>query len=241
MVTPPKRLGRLVFYFSLPLLIIAVLHDPILTAYANWLAPSAESPEADIAVVVNSSQPRVDAGIQLLQDRKVKALFITAIPPKKLEALIVKHNLPRERVYWGGCSDITTTFDQPLKFLKTVVKDGKSSYRNIVLITNSYHLRRSLWIYRRTLGSDFKIKTFAVTDPREFRYKWWRYDAGRKWVSMETQKIIFYWIYYGLLGNTVTKDIPYHDYFNQKETTSRYSVDPAAYRAWCKGLGDKPI
>lgn len=224
-----KRFNRLALYFSLMLLTILFLHDPILTAYGNWLAPSDKNPEADIAVVVDSSQPRIDTGVRLLLDRKVKSLFISSIPYKRLEELIVKHNLPPEQVYWGGCKEVATTFDQPPTFVNKVLKDAKTPYRSIVLITNSYHLRRSLWTYRRILGSDFEIKTFAVNDPREHRFKWWRYGPSRRWVSSETQKIIFYWIYYGLLGNTTSTDIPYQDFFDQKGT----GYDPQKMLAVC--------
>lgn len=207
--------------------LMLVLSIPILQAYGSWLSPSTANPVADVAVALGDGA-RFEAAVKLLRQGNVQAIYIDSIPKQKLDELIAKHALSPTQVIWGGCL-VPTTFSQAQAFQRASQQVGLHPEK-IVLVSDRYHLRRSQWVFRHILGPDVKIETHA-TSANKFMSKpqWWKYKAARNWVSSETQKLLFYWFYYGLLRNDVTKDIPFQDYFRIEET----SYDPQTQAKLC--------
>jgi uncharacterized SAM-binding protein YcdF (DUF218 family) len=214
--------------------VVAIGHPIVLNQYARWLRPSDLDPSADLAVVVDGSTTRIASAVQLFKENKVKGIYINAIPKKKLDELVEKQNLPSDKIYWGGCL-LFTTFDQPIAF-REGLKRYNLSYRNLVLVSHSYHLRRSLWTYHHILDKispDFKIKTYEVPDKRLVYDEWWKDSFTRNFVGSETQKIVFYWLNYGIFNKTEKKDIAdveFSDVFRKDETT----YDPKKFQELCR-------
>lgn len=201
---------------------IVLTHHPILNAYARWLSPEDTDPSADIAIVLDTYVDRLEEAIKLLKEKKVKALYINAMPRSSFNRVIEKYNLTSERVYWGGCR-IFTTYDQPIAFLEGVERHNILD-RSIVLVSHEHHLRRSLWAYHHILDKSskrFQIKTHRMPDKQIVRESWWLDKYSRDFISSETQKLLFYWMNYGLLNKTEKKDVldvEFQDAFRMDET-----------------------
>ena len=48
----------------------------------------------------------------------------------------------------------------------------------------------------------------------ESHRRWWRDRNQRRWVVRESQKLVFYWLYYGLLGQRRSWDVPVDSVFD---------------------------
>jgi uncharacterized SAM-binding protein YcdF (DUF218 family) len=187
-----------------------LFYQPLLKAYGLWLTPISADPTADIAVSLGEGARRAQA-IDLYQTGQVNAIYVDALPYRDVEAIQQNYHLPDQAILWGGCL-VFTTFEQATAFRDTI--SNAPPPQSLVLVSDPFHLRRSRWTFRRVLGPGIVIKTAAAPElpPAMYRH-WWRHQPARQWVSSETQKILFYWLYYGLLGRNVSKDIPFNDIF----------------------------
>lgn len=211
-----KKTRRKRNYIIYPILSILILfltiHELLLQSYGEWLTPVSEELTSDIAVVLyaNGEEP-LNLAADLLKRGKVKLIYADAIPQKRMNEFISRHNLLPDQVIWGGCV-IPTTFDHAKNF-KNKLEESKFSYSSILIIFKHYQLRRTEWIFRHILGPSTTIKTAATKSEieRHKKYSWWNHPESRFFVSSETQKMMFYYIYYGLLHHQVSKDIEFQD------------------------------
>lgn len=192
---------------------LSVIHVPLLVAYGNWLSPSTIDPTSDIAVALGSINNRLGTAIGLLKGGYVKALYVDDLTQKEFTEAISKHNIPAYKAHWGGESaTVNTTFGEALAFRDTMSRQ-RFSYRQIVIVSNKYHLRRAQWSFQLILPK-VKVKTYAVPESNtNANVYWWQHQNSWRWVVKETQKLGFYWFYYGLLGNRIPKDLSESDLF----------------------------
>jgi uncharacterized SAM-binding protein YcdF (DUF218 family) len=73
--------------------------------------------------------------------------------------------------------------------------DEDDTIHSLLVVSSNYHTRRTLWTFERLFdGTDVKIGVYPI--PRSP-------DDNRRWLlrnGMETVKLGFYWLRYGLLG-----------------------------------------
>ena len=76
------------------------------------------------------------------------------------------------------------------------------------------------------LGKDIQVSAYSTpSSPEIADLEWWKYQAARQQVISETQKLLFYKFYYGLLGK---KDLITHGDLNRvtKGKISQGVADP---------------
>jgi uncharacterized SAM-binding protein YcdF (DUF218 family) len=175
-----------------------IFYKPILISYGNWLSISNPKPFADVAISLGGEN-RLETAINLLANGKVKIIYIDAVGLEYLEDKVRKSGLPSNKFYWGGSTK--NTFDQALTFRRTM-NSASFPYRQVVIVSDRYHLRRSQWAFHQVLGANVEVTTYAtpaneaMSDPH-----WWEHKESRDWVISETKKFIFYSVYYGFLGS----------------------------------------
>ncbi len=179
---------------------IVLFHEPLLISYGQWLSPSNPQPIGDIAVSLgDGGEIRTQTAASLVASGQVKALYADAIDPKHLQEIVARSGLSSSRIYWGG--DPKNTFDEALAFRRTM-NEANFPYHQVVIVSDRYHLRRSQWAFRQILGSNVEITTYStpadevMSDPR-----WWKHQKSRNWVTSETRKLLFYYVYYGLFSS----------------------------------------
>lgn len=182
-----------------------LFQEPLLISYGEWLAPSTPEPTGDVAVALGNGT-RIETAATLLVKGRVKAIYSDSdislnaqSEQETLAQLIAKYKLLPEQIYWGG--KVKNTFDEALAFRSTL-KIAGFKLRQIVIVSERYHLRRAQWAFRQVLEPDITIQTYptpannAMSDPY-----WWHHKQSRDWVESETRKLIFYWLYYGFFGS----------------------------------------
>jgi hypothetical protein len=114
---------------------------------------------------------------------------------------------------------VDTTFAQA-QALAGQLQRTELPHGSLVVVSDAYHLRRSRWVVAHYLGCCFEgpevgLKT-AATVPLslEAHRRWWRDGGQRRWVVRESQKLVFYWLYYGLLGQRRSWDVPVDSVFD---------------------------
>jgi uncharacterized SAM-binding protein YcdF (DUF218 family) len=199
----PRKLLRNTILVSLLILAtsIVLFCKPILIYYGEWLSPSNPQPVADVVISLAGGENRLETAVSLLANGQVKALYTDVIDPHVLQEVVTKNGLPSSNIYWGG--NPKNTFDEALAFSRTM-NSTNFPYHQVVIVSDRYHLRRSLWAFRQVLSSDVKIMTHAtpadevMSDPC-----WWKHQQSRDWVVSETKKSLFYYLYYGLFGSRI--------------------------------------
>jgi len=103
----------------------------------------------------------------------------------------------KEALILGG-TVATSTFDELKAAKKIVLKNG---FKSIIVVTNNYHMRRSLmtaqWIFR---GKGIKIYNATAHSESFPTDRWWLHEEDIKRVTLEWLSIFFYLVYHFALG-----------------------------------------
>lgn len=191
-------LQRVGLSILLPTVIVLVFGEQALIRYGQWLSFSNPAASGDVVVALgDASGTRADTAFELLMHQRAKKFFTTTVPLEKLLIVADRHSPNPSAIYWGGITK--NTFDEALRFRQVMSQYGVS-YRRIILVSDSYHLRRSQWAFQTVLDPSVEVETYAIPSARSANPRWWKNARDRNWVRDETKKIAFYWVYYGLLG-----------------------------------------
>lgn len=211
-----KIFYALLFFF---VLITITQRHKILLEYGKWLSPNEINPSDSIIVSQGAVNGRLDAALRLYVKAPKSYLITVATTEEELAAAIRKHGiLDIERIYMGECIS-KTTLEDANNTLK-VISDENIESRRITVVSDKYVLRRIRWVFRHVLGKDFQVEShFSAAPDKAFEQRiseplWWRNKFSRRLVFSETQKLLFYQIYYGVLGKDESWDIPYTNIFD---------------------------
>lgn len=202
--------------FCISLLIAS--NQYFLLQYGKWLSPENEILKSDIIVSQNAAVGRLATSLNLLKSEKADMLITVAMSRKLLREVMLEEHIDEKiisKIYFGGCYS-PTSFDDALNTLHALEKLGLKN-RKIVVISEKYCLRRMKMIFQHVLGPSFDVKTAATVHPSLAMQKvlsndyWWHDDSITDGVIIESQKIIFYWINYILLGRKTSWDIPVNE------------------------------
>jgi len=104
---------------------------------------------------------------------------------------------PKEALILGR-TVATSTFDE-LKAAKGIVL--KNRFKSIILVTSSYHMKRSLmtarWIFK---DQDIKIYNATAHGESFTPEKWWLREDDIRRISLEWLSTLFYLVYHFALG-----------------------------------------
>ncbi|WP_375165930.1 YdcF family protein [Chelativorans sp.] len=115
------------------------------------LETPAELPEADGIVVLTGGQSRLDAGLDLLKAGKGKRLLISGVNPVA-RADDLRIATGGDRTLFNCCVDIDRVALNTIGNAKESAKwASANTYGSIIVVTNNYHMPRSLLEMRRIL------------------------------------------------------------------------------------------
>jgi len=134
------------------------------THVARLTAP-AEQPAADAIIVLTGGQARIDAAVDLLRDGKGRRLLISGVHPSAR-----KSDLQRAT---GGDADLfACCVDIDHAALDTIGNAEESAkwvtshaYDSVIVVTNNYHMPRSLLELKRMIG-DAELYPHPVVNTR---------------------------------------------------------------------------
>ena len=184
--------------------IATITWKPIATNYGKWLAAGESNPTGDMSVLLSGSNERLETLIGLYDTGNVKAVYYAAGIDEKRSDLVeysnifAKYDIPRQDLYCGEL--VESTFNEAQAFQRKL-EEIKHPVDKIILVSDRYHLRRGVWSFQKILGKDIEIAAYSTpSSPEISDPQWWKHQASRKYVVSETQKMAFYFLYYGLLN-----------------------------------------
>ena len=133
--------------------------------HVSRLSAPADLAGADAIIVLTGGQARIDAAVDLLKSGKGQRLLISGVNPRS--------NLNQIQAATGGdkslfncCVDIDyaalNTIGNAEESAKWV---GNHAYRSVILVTNNYHMPRSLLEMGRLMG-DAELRPYPVVNSR---------------------------------------------------------------------------
>lgn len=214
---------------------LLVLLQPILIEYGKWLSPTSDNLDVDIVIPqgTGTNNDRLDTSIHLYKTGKAKSLLSVAISEKILQENIKQSNLQPSDIYRGKCSD-RTSFDNAVS-TREGLKKFNLNPKSILIVTDKYATRRIQLLFQHVLGPSIDVRVSAAKSSIQGTNEslqdplWWHDETSRGWVISETQKNIFYWFYYKVLGKVDSADVPFEDGF-QWLTDSKTRQDSEHYQ-----------
>ncbi len=167
----------------------------------RFLAVSDNIGDADAIVVLSgeSSGSREETGVRLYREGCANLIIMSGglVGWRTTHASIMKEHavymgVPEENVVVEGRSE--TTYQNAVHTREIVKERGIHS---ILIVTSSYHMKRSLYIFRKVFrGTGVELYWCSSGVPYFTPSGWWRSDKGIKVVGMEYLKFIWYLLRY---------------------------------------------
>lgn len=196
---------RKICILVLSLLFISHFHENILRGYADLFVVDTAQEGADAIIILSgNSETRVAHAVELFESGYSKKILLTDAKPQQLkyrfvqsEKDIAKLILDSENIDYsivksqrvGGA---TSTLDEAYDLANFL---EKSKFTRVIIVTDSYHTRRSLYTFQKVLTSK-DIRTEIQISPaftNKYKvYSWWESEQGLLDFIPEFFKMIIY-------------------------------------------------
>lgn len=124
-----------------------------------------DPPRADAIIVLTGGQFRLDAAIDLLRSGKGRRLLVSGVNPVARDSEL-KAVMGAEDRLFACCIDVDRA---ALDTIGNAAESAKwvqeHAYRSVILVTNNYHMPRSLLEMRRLLGP-IDLRPYPVVNSR---------------------------------------------------------------------------
>jgi uncharacterized SAM-binding protein YcdF (DUF218 family) len=196
-------------FFSLILsgfvLVLLFHYQTFLTGAGRFLSPQGIG-NADVVVVEGTEvigDDAIKSGLKLLSSRNAQRLVVVYQKPERKRIFGWPSNyspfLIRELEEVGLRKDQIIVLEVPEEHPVTITEAkvvlsnlSKSGVRRVILVTEGFHTRRSLWAYKE-VGSSLGIE--IIPYPYFTRYQsenWWQEIYGTKDFFEESLKLFYY-------------------------------------------------
>jgi uncharacterized SAM-binding protein YcdF (DUF218 family) len=161
----------------------------LFSTHVGNLAAPAEPRPADAIIVLTGGSARIDTGVELLKAGKGGRLLISGVNPMAgVEDL--RRATGGDRDLFACCVDIDhaalDTIGNAEESARWVMQHA---FASVILVTNNYHMPRSLMEMRRFLG-DFDLQPYPVVHRRLDRGEWLRRPGALRVLLTEYVKLI---------------------------------------------------
>lgn len=166
-----RPLARIVLWTSALLVLTFTLGFGVFSTHVSaMMAPSALR-GADAIVVLTGGQSRIDAAIDLLRSGKGKRLLISGVHPTAgLDDL--RRATGAEEALFACCVDLDRAAVDTIGNAEESARWVQAhAYSSVILVTNNYHMPRSMLEMRR-VGADVEILPYPVVNARLDRGEW---------------------------------------------------------------------
>ena len=163
-----------------------------------WLDAGQEKVDrADLIICLNGPH-RVAKAAELFKKGTATEILLTVKPsPTPLSRL----GVPKRAIHLAP--DPRTTYEEAMAAREFVDTHPVSS---AVVVSDAYHLARVKWSFENVFeGMGVRLE-FLASKRNWPAATWYQYPRSRYLTASEVSKIVFYWIYHGLLGNKETEE-----------------------------------
>ncbi len=194
------RLLKCLALIALMAAVVFFFHEIALTKAAEMLVKKDEMKPADVIVILAGEQEeRLLHGIRLFrEDWSGKDRIIMAGGPlvwKYTWAALMKEQavslgIPGNKIL---LADKSRTTEEDALYTREILREN--GYKSLILVTSPYHSKRAALIFRRVLGSEYKI----ISAPAEESWfeidEWWKRRRDRSIVLSEFSKYLWLWLF----------------------------------------------
>ena len=161
----------------------------VFASHVSRLDMPAEPRTADAIIVLTGGSARIDTGVELLMAGKGQRLLISGVNPMaRVEDL--RRVTGGDRELFACCVDIDhaalDTIGNAEESAKWVMEH---SFASVILVTNNYHMPRSLMEMRRYLG-ELDLQPYPVVNRRLDRAEWLKRPEAVRVLFTEYVKLI---------------------------------------------------
>ncbi|MFK8115161.1 MAG: YdcF family protein [Rubripirellula sp.] len=172
-----------------------------------------EPAEYDFVMLLNGDyNTRPFAVADLLLKGNAKQVLITSVKDSHrntdnrihhiARSVLVKCGVPDSSIVFVD-SQCGTTFDEANTLSEFMQQQPEST--TFCVVTNTYHTRRSRWIFERVLGDEISRVQFISAPTTAYNASnWWKHEDGFTYYLSELLKSCFYLIRYGSVTGWVT-------------------------------------
>ena len=188
-------LGSLLFIFK----------TPVLEKIGSNLVYQTELVPSDAIVVLAGSPTgnRIEEAVRIFDKGMGKVIVFsgyTYYPGMDshigMKQYAIKLGVPEDKIVTEKATGENSTWGEALANLKQL---ERLKAKSLILVTSSYHTRRSHWVYERAiknLNLDIALLVQSASDPRVPYPGWWKIRSGKKNVFNEYIKLLYYLIVY---------------------------------------------
>jgi uncharacterized SAM-binding protein YcdF (DUF218 family) len=120
-------------------------------------------------------------------------MFYGSLESQLAQIITQRAGVPADRLI--RIRGIVTSTEQEARFYRTYAEENQ--LQSLLIVTSSFHTRRSRWIFERVFeGSGIRLSFAAARQPYIDESNWFRSDEGLVTYFSETLKTVYYYIRY---------------------------------------------
>ncbi len=207
---------KIILIITLPLVLLGttlfLIHERILLAIGDFLVIQDELQPADVIHVISGPDDRTDYAIQLYQQGYARQIFFTGgwcvfhnyYHGQHGQQRALEQGVPSEAIAFDD-SQVISTYDEALR-LKEYIAGSQTPIRSVIVVSDTFHMRRARWTYRHVLGEQISIQMAPVPfELSPYQRRWWTDDESRQYVKEEYLKMAYYYARYQLSWGPLKK------------------------------------
>jgi uncharacterized SAM-binding protein YcdF (DUF218 family) len=186
-------------------LVLFVFRAPVLEKIGTHLVFQDELKPSDAIVVLVGSHSgnRMEEAVRVFEKGMGKVIVFsgyTYYPGMDshfgMKQYAIKLGVPEDKIVTEKAAGENSTWGEALANLEKLERLKAKSF---ILVTSSFHTRRSHWVYERAIKSlnmDIILRVQPAADPKVPYPEWWKIRSGKKYVFNEYIKFLYYLIVY---------------------------------------------
>lgn len=186
-------------------MVLFVFRVPVLEKIGSLLILQDELKPSDAIVVLAGSHTgnRMEEAVRVFDKGMGKVIVFsgyTYYPGMDshigMKQYVMKLGVPEDKIVTEKAAGERSTWGEALANLNQLERLKAKSF---ILVTSSFHTRRSHWVYEhaiKSLNMDIALRVQPASDPRVPYPGWWKIRSGKKHVFNEYIKLLYYLIAY---------------------------------------------
>lgn len=144
----------------------------LFASHVGRLSPPENLPAADAIIVLTGGQSRLDTALDLLKSGKGQRLLISGVNASASRASL-QAAIGIDKQLFRCCVDIDRAALDTIGNAEESAKwVEEHAYDSVILVTNNYHMPRSLLEMRRLLSKQARLEPYPVVNSRLDRGEW---------------------------------------------------------------------
>ncbi len=181
--------GRALFWVLALIVLAFVGGFAVFSDHVSRLTTPDEPDAADAIIVLTGGQYRIDAAVELLRSGKGKRLLISGVNPAA-DADDIRRATGAEEALFDCCIDIDhAALDTVGNAAESAKWVADNAFGSAILVTNNYHMPRSLLEMRRT-NAALRIVPYPVVNTQLSGGEWMRRPEALRVLFTEYTKYL---------------------------------------------------